>query len=142
MEPQVRTCSIDLACGGFTASSPPGGEFSSSGGGASANFHLLAKVSQVITPGVSQKIVFVDENEYSVDDGCFANWPSGTVNPNWWNLAGSRHNHGCNFSFADGHAEFWKWHGSAVLTFTAHYQAPDSSDDLPRVEAGTIPNGS
>ena len=35
----------------------------------------------------------------------------------WWNLPGSRHNTGTTLSFADGHAEYWKWHGTAVLTF-------------------------
>jgi prepilin-type N-terminal cleavage/methylation domain-containing protein/prepilin-type processing-associated H-X9-DG protein len=138
MEPQTRTCSIDLPCGGFTASTHSGGIYNASGGGASASIQLLAKEGQIITPGTSQKIVFVDENEFSVSDGCFAIWPSGTVDPNWFNLPGSRHNRGCNFSFADGHAEFLKWHGTAVLTFISAYQPADSSDDLPRVQAGTV----
>lgn len=29
--------------------------------------------------------------------------------PQWRNTPNWRHGGGCNFSFADGHAEFWKW---------------------------------
>jgi prepilin-type processing-associated H-X9-DG protein len=29
--------------------------------------------------------------------------------PEWRNTPNWRHGGGCNFSFADGHAEFWKW---------------------------------
>jgi len=58
---------------------------------------------------------------------------------NWWDMPSNRHNQGANFSFADGHAEHWKWHGTAVLTFNGYYQAADSSDDLARVRACTSP---
>jgi len=135
LEPQAITCSIDLACGGFSPSSPPGGTFNASG----VSITTLAKYSQILNPRPAQKTVFVDENEYSVDNGCFGIFPLTTGLESWWSLPGSRHNHGCTFSFADGHCEFWKWHGTAVLTFTGHYLAADGSDDLPRVQAGTVP---
>ena len=32
----------------------------------------------------------------------------------WWNLPGSRHNNGCVFGFADGHAEYRKWRGGLI----------------------------
>ena len=92
-------------------------------------------------------IVFVDENEYSVDDGDFAMYPTGSGNNQWWNLPGNRHNRGTTWSFADGHAEYWKWHGASVLTFVKYYQdadpvsGPGSSDDLARVQACTSPLG-
>jgi prepilin-type processing-associated H-X9-DG protein len=138
LEPMTRTCSIDLACGGFSATTPSGGQFTGSGGGVTETWQMLAKVSQVINPGSSQKIVFVDENEYSVDDGCFVIWPQGTLNANWFNLPGSRHNRGCTFSYVDGHAALLKWHGTAVLKYVSAYQAADNSDDLPREMTGTV----
>ena len=86
--------------------------------------------------------VFADENEYSVDDGEFVvAVPGGLHDGTWWNLPGSRHNKGNTWSFADGHVEYWKWHGTAVLTFPGYYQAADSSDDLARVQACTSPIG-
>ena len=141
-EPQVRTCSIDYACGGFSATVGSGGLYQ----GGSVSFHFLAKSSQIMNPPPAQKIVFVDENEYSVDDGCFAIYPAGSGINEWWNMPGARHNRGCIFSFADGHAEYWKWHGSVVPNAEkppySQYTPADNSDDLPRVQAGTVPNGS
>jgi prepilin-type processing-associated H-X9-DG protein len=100
---------------------------------------LLIKTSQLINPLPSRKIVFVDENEISVDDGCFPIYPASSGVRLWWNLPGSRHSHGCTFSFADGHEEFWKWHGNAVLTYTGPDLPADNSDDLSRVQTGTVP---
>jgi prepilin-type N-terminal cleavage/methylation domain-containing protein/prepilin-type processing-associated H-X9-DG protein len=143
LEPMPRTCSIDLACGGYSGGTPAGGQYNNG----SASIHLMRKATEVTKPDPSRKLVFIDENEISVDDGCFAIFPAGSDNE-WWNLPGSRHSKGCTFSFADGHAALWKWHGSAVLTFNSYYQnadplppAPGGSDDLPRVQASTVPNG-
>ena len=107
-------------------------------------FNPITKYSGIQTAGVSvsQKIVFVDENESSVGDGAFGINLVNSGLDAWWNLPGSRHNKGCIFSFADGHAEYWKWHGGDVLTYVGIEQAAapaGTSDDLPRVQAGTIP---
>ena len=134
--PQARTVSINYPLGGFTSADP-------SGGGVLANgVRSVRKLSEIKppNPGVAQMIVFVDENEYSVDDGDFATAVvGGPHDGTWWNLPGSRHSNGTTWSFADGHAEWWKWHGSAVLTFNSYYQAADTSDDLRRVQACTSP---
>ena len=141
--PQTRTCSIDFAMNGI-AGSPPynvGAPLSDNG---ALMFNPITKYGGIQTAGVSvsQKIVFVDENESSVGDGAFGINLVNSGLDAWWNLPGSRHNKGCNFSFADGHAEYWKWHGGDVLTYLSIEQAADpvgTSDDLPRVQAGTIP---
>jgi prepilin-type N-terminal cleavage/methylation domain-containing protein/prepilin-type processing-associated H-X9-DG protein len=135
--PQTRTCSIDYALGGGT---PPGASLTRSG----ITFGSYAKGSQVRHP--TTKIVFVDEGENSVGDGCFGLNPAGSYPAlnNWWNVPGSRHNKGCTFTFFDGHAEYYKWHGSAVITDditpnTSSGNPADpvgTSDDLPRVVAG------
>jgi prepilin-type processing-associated H-X9-DG protein/prepilin-type N-terminal cleavage/methylation domain-containing protein len=138
LEPQTRTVSMMIDCGGFNRSTQPGDVISVQG----ASFHTLANVSQIKNPPPVRKIVFVDENEYSVDDGCFSIPPAGSGINEWWSLPGSRHNNGCTFSFADGHAELWKWHGTAVLNFPPNYQTADNSDDLSRVQAGMVLNGS
>jgi prepilin-type processing-associated H-X9-DG protein len=101
---------------------------------------MIGTLSKSQAYGPEQKIKFGScENEYSVDDGCLGIYPASSGVKLWWNLPGSRHNHGCTFSFADGHSEPWKWHGSAVLVYTSYDQPADNSDDLPRTQAGTDP---
>jgi len=131
--PQARTVAINYPLGGFTASDPAGGGVLLTGA------RSVRKYSQMIPPNPrsDHMIVFVDENEFSVDDGDFAIDPTGSGQNRWWNLPGSRHSKGTTWSFADGHAEYWKWHGTAVLTFNGYYQAADTSDDLARVQACT-----
>ena len=51
--------------------------------------------------------VFVDEHEESIDDGHFLVWPS--PDDRWVNLPAGRHNRTGVLSFADGHAESWRW---------------------------------
>lgn len=135
--PQVRTCSINYPLGGYYG----GNDILETGQPA------LHKFSDIKSPNPvpAQMFVFCDENEYSIDDGVFATYPTGTQNK-WWNLPGSRHDNGTTWSFADGHCEYWKWHGSDVLKYTGPYQAADpvppaagSSDDLARVQACTSP---
>ena len=147
MVPQVRTCSIDLACGGNSSASPNGPWTASYQGKPSPAFNTYQKYSKIQATWVSQKIVFCDESECTVDDGTFGLYPltSPMINT-WWNIPGNRHNNGTVWSFADGHAEYWKWHGSVINNML--YQAPqaaytpdalpagDSSDDLSRTEAG------
>jgi prepilin-type N-terminal cleavage/methylation domain-containing protein/prepilin-type processing-associated H-X9-DG protein len=142
--PQVRTCSIDYALAGASPAYPQPGIPALNG------IVTLVKFNQIQTrsAGVAQKIVFADEAENQCDDGCFAIYPASSGQNQWWNLAGCRHNHGATFSFADGHAEYYKWHGSAViqdnlLPYNSNGDFPadpvGTSDDLPRVQAGTIP---
>ena len=142
--PQPRTCSIAYSLGGLIPAIQPWqpGELLLTG------VRALNYVNQIKppNPGPAQMIVFCDENEYSVDDGAFAIDPAGSGQNRWWNLPGSRHNKGTVWSFADGHVEYWRWHGGAVTTFKSLQQpadklAPDpaSSDDLARVQACTSP---
>jgi len=138
--PQARTVSINYPLGGFTTSDATGAKLLTGVPG----LHKYTEISPP-NPPPSRMIVFADENEYSVDDGDFAIDPLGSGQNRWWNLPGSRHTRGTTWSFADGHVEYWKWHGSAVLKFNAYYQpadpvtGPGSSDDLARVQACTSP---
>ncbi len=153
--PQTRTCGVDFALGGYA---PPtlaaGGP--ALGGGTFNGVTTLAKFSQIqaSSAGVAQKIVFVDEAQNNVDDGCFGIYPKSAENNAWWNIPGCRHDgkRACTFTFADGHAEVWRWHGSAViadnsLSYSEIWNVsapadpttgPGSSDDLHRVQAGTV----
>ena len=88
--PQARTCSVDFALGGYA---PPalaaGGP--AQGGGTFNGVTALAKLSQIqaSSAGVAQKIVFVDEAQNGVDDGCFGIYPVSSGNNTWWNVPGA-----------------------------------------------------
>jgi prepilin-type processing-associated H-X9-DG protein len=56
--------------------------------------------------------VFLDEHQNSIDDGTFGVAPEGEM---WFNLPANWHNAGCNFSFADGHSEHWRWRDPRTL---------------------------
>jgi prepilin-type N-terminal cleavage/methylation domain-containing protein/prepilin-type processing-associated H-X9-DG protein len=65
------------------------------------------RTTDIIDPSPSKAIVFLDESKETVDDGYFAvQAPGSTL---WQNSPATRHNKGCGFSFADGHAEIWRW---------------------------------
>jgi prepilin-type N-terminal cleavage/methylation domain-containing protein/prepilin-type processing-associated H-X9-DG protein len=61
---------------------------------------------EIANPPASEAIVFVDESVNSIDDGYFA---VETNTLNWRNSPTARHAGGGTFSFADGHAERWRW---------------------------------
>ncbi len=153
--PQTRTCSVDFALGGYAPSALAAGG-PAQGGGTYNGVTTLAKFNQIQTrsAGVAQKIVLVDEAQNGVDDGCFGIHPPSSGNNAWWNVAGCRHDgkRAATFTFADGHAEVWRWHGNAViadnsLAYSVLWNGDATadpttgsgrSDDLPRVQAGTV----
>ncbi len=69
-------------------------------------YHINKKTSQITSPPPSRACVFLDEHELSIDDGHFGFAPEGDK---WMNLPALWHNRGCDFSFADGHAEHFQW---------------------------------
>jgi prepilin-type N-terminal cleavage/methylation domain-containing protein/prepilin-type processing-associated H-X9-DG protein len=91
------------------------------------------RMSGMILPTPTKASVFIDEAAFSIDNNVLGINPpqldpSGTTlipgtGIGFWNLPSSRHNNGCNLSFADGHAEHWKWMGAAILQDNA---VPDS----------------
>ncbi|MGC3958383.1 MAG: prepilin-type N-terminal cleavage/methylation domain-containing protein [Verrucomicrobiota bacterium] len=59
-------------------------------------------------------LVFIDEDDNTLDDGHFL-YPyalSAARGDQWVNVPGFRHANGSVLSFADGHAEYWKWKSS------------------------------
>jgi prepilin-type N-terminal cleavage/methylation domain-containing protein/prepilin-type processing-associated H-X9-DG protein len=74
------------------------------------------KFTQIRNPIPSSLFVFIDENEDTILDGQYGCPPANNPYQNdpgwgayWWDMPSSRHNQGGNLSFADGHAEYWKW---------------------------------
>ena len=73
------------------------------------------KLAQIRNPGPAKALVFIDENEKSIQQSAFGInapdqwWLFGTSLWTWISFPATRHNNGCTFSFADGHAEAWRW---------------------------------
>jgi prepilin-type N-terminal cleavage/methylation domain-containing protein/prepilin-type processing-associated H-X9-DG protein len=69
------------------------------------------KFTQIRHPTPSDLFVMIDENSGTQEDAEFGCPPIGGVFEEyiWWDMPADRHNQGANLSFADGHAERWKW---------------------------------
>ncbi len=66
--------------------------------------------ARIKRPG--ERAVFIDEGKTSTQ--------SYTIHynkPTWWDGVPLRHGEGTNFSFADGHAEYWKWMDIRTVKF-------------------------
>ncbi len=66
------------------------------------------KYSDILRPPPVSAMVFVHERGDSIDDGYFA-IPVAASSARWQNIPASVHGNGGTLSFADGHAEFWRW---------------------------------
>ena len=75
-------------------------------------YKVNVKTSEIAWPPPSQAFVFLDEHQNSIDDGHFGFAPEGDT---WMNLPAMWHNGGCDFSFADGHADGIKWRDPRTL---------------------------
>jgi prepilin-type N-terminal cleavage/methylation domain-containing protein len=90
--PRVRSISMSGQMGGDTVLIPA--------------FPTNKKEPDIRFPPPSKAFVFIDERDDSIDDGYFAITLSP---PSWQNVPASWHNRGDVLSFADAHAEHWRW---------------------------------
>ena len=90
-------------------------------------YRVNQKTGDISRPQPARALVFLDEHEVSIDDGHFGFNPEGDV---WMNLPGTWHNRGCDFSFADGHAESVKWRDPRTLAIKTinSVKTPNSAD--------------
>ena len=96
-------------------------------------YHVNEKAVEIAKPPAAQASVFLDEHQVSIDDGHFGFNPEGDL---WMNLPAVWHNRGCDFSFADGHAELFKWRDARTLTLNMiNSITTPNSRDLKRVQA-------
>jgi prepilin-type processing-associated H-X9-DG protein/prepilin-type N-terminal cleavage/methylation domain-containing protein len=76
------------------------------------------RMSQITNPPPTRLFVFLDENEGTLQDDQFGypmpNYDYGV----WWDMPSNRHNQGADFSFADGHVEYWRWKVPMIDTLT------------------------
>jgi len=67
-----------------------------------AEGQIVKNRNQIRRPG--ERAVFLDEGRLSP-----ASWTIWYDQERWWDQITARHGDGTNFSFADGHSEYWKW---------------------------------
>ncbi|MHC4594727.1 MAG: type II secretion system protein [Planctomycetota bacterium] len=97
----------------------------------------IKKRSEISVPGPTYRIVFLDEGRITPDS-----YATHYQNERWWDPPFVRHADGTNVSFADGHADYWKYRGkktietgklAAVSRFDAHplHQiVPETEEDF------------
>lgn len=70
------------------------------------------KQTEIDNPAM--RFVFIDENQFGINDGYFVCDPNATA---WWDIPASYHCGAGGLSFADGHAEIKKWQDVNVLHY-------------------------
>jgi prepilin-type N-terminal cleavage/methylation domain-containing protein/prepilin-type processing-associated H-X9-DG protein len=100
-----------------------------------SQYSLFKKTSHIIDPPPSLAFVFIEESYLTIDDGYYATKAPGVAT--WQNSPTVRHGNSCELSFADGHAEIWRW---KVLNKDQDLDAParaggrDTTPDLARMQ--------
>jgi prepilin-type N-terminal cleavage/methylation domain-containing protein/prepilin-type processing-associated H-X9-DG protein len=87
--------------------------------------------NQIRMTPVSATLVLLDESPNTINDGYFAANVTGNT---WGDAPASWHSHGCNFSFADGHVEHWRWKDPRTWTVQEAQTTPNNPD-LQRLQA-------
>jgi prepilin-type N-terminal cleavage/methylation domain-containing protein/prepilin-type processing-associated H-X9-DG protein len=92
------------------------------------------KTTQIRNPNVSDCMVFIDENPDTMLDSQFG-MPTDSYGQVgfWWDLPSSRHDQGSNLSFADGHAEHWRWAVPKVFNNWIQAVTPQEMPDYNRL---------
>jgi prepilin-type N-terminal cleavage/methylation domain-containing protein/prepilin-type processing-associated H-X9-DG protein len=80
--------------------------------------------------------VFIDTAENDIWDSTFGVIPSDSFWAEYWlDIPADRHQRGCNITFADGHAEHWKWRASKNgLSLGEPAHSDDDLQDLWRIQ--------
>ena len=96
----------------------------------------IKKKTEISVPGPARRIVFLDEGRVTPDS-----YATHYQNERWWDPPFVRHGDGTNVSYADGHADYWKFTGMKTLEIgklaavpgrnasDLHQMQPESEDD-------------
>jgi prepilin-type N-terminal cleavage/methylation domain-containing protein/prepilin-type processing-associated H-X9-DG protein len=90
----------------------------------------IRRRSQIKRPG--ERLVYVDEGKTSTQS-----WTIFYNQASWWDIPPTRHGDGTNFSFADGHAEYWKWQDQRTVKVSrleGNYQSYIAVGDNPDIQ--------
>ncbi len=104
------------------------------------NVPMFSKFASIRRPNTDRCLVFIDENEFTITDSQFGmptdDFPGIPPTPAWWwNQPANRHNQGGTLSFADGHAEYWRWRVPIIYTNWSRPYLPEEERDWLRIKA-------
>jgi len=73
----------------------------------------LTKLTDIVSPGASQRAVFIDQGQTPSSSDFYVNY----LYPKWHRHSPPpiHHRDGTTLSMADGHAEYWKWKGRETV---------------------------
>ena len=120
-----------------------GGDDAETGWVLGTQYPMRKTLESITAPAPSEAMVFIEESYLTIDDGYFA--VKGPENvTDWQNSPTIRHAKSGDLSFADGHAELWRFH---TLTKEQNLDAPaksggaDTTPDLIRLQAAVAIKG-
>jgi prepilin-type N-terminal cleavage/methylation domain-containing protein/prepilin-type processing-associated H-X9-DG protein len=70
----------------------------------------LTRTTQIVSPAPAYRAVYIDEGWVTPDS-----FATNYTTAQWWDDPPVRHGDGTNLSFADGHADYWKWKGTDTI---------------------------
>jgi len=91
-----------------------------------SDFPPNKKETDIRFPPPSKAFAFIDERNDSIDDGYYA---IALSPPSWQNVPASWHNRGVVLSFADAHAEHWRWLEATTVNAKFPYGAINTPVD-------------
>lgn len=87
------------------------------------------KLPDIVAPPPGRLFVLVDTHEQDIWDSTFGIFSTGSAYASYWlDLPADRHQQGANLSFADGHAEHWRW--NAPKQFVTRWELNNGPADL------------
>lgn len=138
MQGEMRTYSITDGMNGLTSGRGPVVAPSGVAGARNGRTVLWVKRREEISvPGPAYRIVFLDEGRITPDS-----YATHYDTEQWWDPPFVRHGDGTNVSYADGHADYWKYRGMKTLetgklaavpgrnASDLHQMVPASEDDF------------
>ncbi len=99
--------------------------------------NFFTKDSDLARAHPSQLWVLLDEDERSIDDGCFVTDPNGQVWFDFPAISKRRHDFSYGLSFADGHSEIWRITDPRSKSVTHGMVEQSGNTDLERLAAAS-----